>query len=289
MFAGMSPRALIYNKNLKLKHKHLIIQEAAGFNDEVGQTFLRQLLSEGKVRYITVQSTKDGLDGVELPPVEGPTGLLMTTTERALHEEDETRMLSYNLDESPEKLRDVLISQTLLQGKPPNPIDTKPWHELDAYIRKHDKRVSIPFLNALARSLPVTHNRVVRDFPHVLSLIEAHALLHQRGRGRTDDGSIIATVDDYAAVRALVDKPLSQGLEAAVAPNVREIVDAVRRLLEAKGAVVRYDQACAFQRRGDKPEGDSRSTRPRSQRRQSKRRHGNRSRVRREPQPRSRT
>jgi hypothetical protein len=238
----MSERALIYNKDLKLKHKHLVIQEAGGLSDGVGRIYLRQLLSEGKVRYATVQSTKNGLVGEELPPIEGPTGLLMTTTSRSLHPEDESRMLSYHLDENPEKMLEALLSQARLQGRSPKPIDTGPWFALDAMVRSNDKTVTVPFSETLARKLPRTHNRVMRDFPHVISLIQAHALVHQCTRERDDDGSIIATVDDYGAVRDLVEKPLSEGLETAVRQNVREVVEAVGRLVPARdGLRMPYD------------------------------------------------
>jgi hypothetical protein len=41
-------------------------------------------------------------------------------------------------------------------------------------------------------------------------------------------------MDDYDAVRRLVEKPLSEGLETAVPQNAREVVEAVRSLLPVK-------------------------------------------------------
>ena len=234
LYAGMSERALIYNENLKLRHRYLIIQEAAGLSAGVGRVFLRQLLSEGEVRYSTVQSTKDGLVGKDLPPIEGPTGLLMTTTANALHPEDETRMLSYHLDENPERMREALMQQALTQGRSAKPIDTKQWFELDKYVQTHDKAVDIPFLGAVAGKLPTSHNRVMRDFPQITSLVRAHALMHQCSRERSDSGAVVATVDDYAAIRRLLEKPLSEGFEKAVPQNVREVVEAVQILLSKK-------------------------------------------------------
>jgi hypothetical protein len=78
-FSGMSEKALIYS-GLNLKNRFLIIQEAAGLAEGNGRVFLRQLITEGVVRYATVQSTSTGIVGKELPPMEGPTGLMMTTT-----------------------------------------------------------------------------------------------------------------------------------------------------------------------------------------------------------------
>src|SRR6185312_5793885 len=59
-FHGLSEKALVYADKLKLKHRYLVVQEAAGLASGNGRTFLRQLLSEGQVRYMTVQNTKDG-------------------------------------------------------------------------------------------------------------------------------------------------------------------------------------------------------------------------------------
>jgi hypothetical protein len=56
--------------------------------------------------------------------------------------------------------------------------------------------------------------------------------LHFPQRERGDDGQIIANRSDYEQVHSLLAKPLSEGLEAAVPHNVREVVDAVRVLLD---------------------------------------------------------
>lgn len=129
-FSGMSEKALAYMDGLNLKHRCLVIGEAAGLAKGDGRTLLRQLLSEDSIRYATVQSTADGLVGKELKPIEGPTGLIMTTTANALHPEDESRMLSYHLDENPERVREALVNQALGIKKAEVPLDTTPWFAL---------------------------------------------------------------------------------------------------------------------------------------------------------------
>jgi hypothetical protein len=228
LFAGMSEKALIYS-GLNLKHRYLILQEAAGLSEGVGRAFLRQLLTEGKVRYQTVQSTKDGLIGEELPPIEGPAGLMMTTTANSLHPEDESRMLTVQLNESSERIREALVAQTCGQVRPER--DMTRWHALDAYIASGDFNVDIPFGRLLAERLPTSHFRVLRDFPQVLSLIKAHALLHQCRRDRDDGGNVIATVEDYSVVHSLVNETISQGLETAVPLRIRLTVEAVEHFL----------------------------------------------------------
>ncbi|CAN5272222.1 hypothetical protein BH10PSE9_BH10PSE9_00590 [soil metagenome] len=233
-FSGMSEKALLYMNDLNLKHRYLVIGEAAGLSDGAGRAFLRQLLSEGTVRYATVQKTSDGLVGQELRPIEGPTGLIMTTTANALHLEDESRMLSYHLDESFERIREALVSQALGLKSIRRPLDTEPWYSLHDFVGSGNVSVDIPYAEVLANKLPLSHFKVMRDFPHVLSLIQAHALMHQCGRHQGEAGHVVATLEDYRAVYDLVASPLAQGLEAAVSEQVRGVVEAVRALLKTE-------------------------------------------------------
>ena len=74
--------------------------------------------------------------------------------------------------------------------------------------------------------------RLRRDFGAVLNLIRAHALLHQASRERDAEDRVVSTIRDYAAVRELVADLVSEGVEATVAPEIRETVAAVHRLHE---------------------------------------------------------
>jgi hypothetical protein len=68
---AMSDRALAYSSE-PLRHRHLVIYEAVGMASEFATYLIRSLLSEGRLRYETVEKTKDGL----VPRVierEGPT------------------------------------------------------------------------------------------------------------------------------------------------------------------------------------------------------------------------
>ena len=228
MLHGMSEKALPYS-NLDLKHKHLAIQEAAGMASGSGAIFLRQLLSEGRLRYMTVQSTEEGLESVELT-MEGPTGLFMTTTANSLHPEDESRMLSWHMDESAGLIRQVLMSQALGLGVEPTEDELEEWHFLSDLMEEAPKDVEIPFAPEIVEGLPVTHHKVQRDFPQVLALIKAHALLHyctgHRERGDAS-GAVIADLRDYRAVRDLVEDTLAQGLEVEVRESVAEVVETV--------------------------------------------------------------
>lgn len=236
-FSGMSEKALVYLNDLDLKHRFLVIGEAAGLASGEGRALLRQLLSEGHVKYATVQKTKDGLAGKLLKPLEGPTGLLMTTTANSLHPEDESRMLSIPMDEDLERVREALIQQAIGHQELVAPIDLTPWHALHCYVGANSLSVGIPYLADLANKLPVSHFRVMRDFPHITSLIRAHALMHQYTRDRVTSGAVLATIEDYRAVYDLIAEPLAQGLDESVSNSVREVVEGVRALTPASDAM----------------------------------------------------
>ena len=57
---AMSERSLAYSTE-PLKHRHLVVYEAAGMASDFATYLIRSLLSEGRLRYETVEKTKDGL------------------------------------------------------------------------------------------------------------------------------------------------------------------------------------------------------------------------------------
>ena len=225
----MSERALAYlGGQLDLKHKTLIIQEAAGMSKGTGRAFLRQLLTEGQIRYATVQSTRDGLQGVELPVVEGPCGLIMTTTANRIHHEDESRMLTYHIEEGSDHIRAILVG--MASGhEPTEPSETelKPFHDLYEQLRENTPGVVVPFSSEVAQGMPSSHPRILRDLPKVITLVKALALLHANDRDRDALGCVIATKSDYETVRQLIDDSLAYGLEIAIPDGLRRVVEAV--------------------------------------------------------------
>lgn len=105
------------------------------------------------------------------------------------------------MTDSPAQTQAVLLAHAT--GAPDSP-DLRSWHELQAWLAKRTPTVVIPYLVTLARNIPAVAVRLRRDFPAVTALIKAHALLHQLHRERDASGAIVATIEDYAVVRALV-------------------------------------------------------------------------------------
>lgn len=160
--------------------------------------------------------------------VNGPMGLLMTTTADALHEEDENRMLSYVVKSESDKIKAALLRQNL-GGKPQKIFVSDPWFELHEHVGNNGLEVDIPFYDELVHKLPDdSPDRIMRDFPKVRDLIRAHALMHQETRERRKSGAVIATIDDdYKVAHALVAKPLARGIESSVPEVERVMVEAV--------------------------------------------------------------
>jgi len=227
---GMSERALAYGKE-PLAHRILAIEEAAGLTGGVGAYLMRSLISEGRLRYETVENGQEGLKPRVIER-EGPTGLLVTTTALNLEAELETRMFSIPITDSAEQtsavLRALAARDSGDEGR--GAIDAAPWHALQTWLETGDHRVVIPYAGKLAEAIPPVAIRLRRDFPAVLRLIKTHAILHQHQRERDEQDRVVAAIDDYTAIYELVADLVAAGVEASVPQTIRETVDAVSAL-----------------------------------------------------------
>lgn len=225
VLTAMSERALAYDDE-PLKHRILVIVEAAGLQGETANLLVRSLLSEGRVRYKTVEKTPQGLRP-KLIEREGPTGLIVTTTSLHLHRENETRIFSIPMSDTPEQTRNIMLA---LANEEKVETDFTPWHALQEWVTYGDHAVTIPYASALADMIPPVAVRLRRDFNALLNLIRTHALLHQVHRERDTKGRIVATFADYTAVRELISDIVSEGLETTVSEATRDTVHAVAKL-----------------------------------------------------------
>jgi hypothetical protein len=229
----MSDRALAYSTE-PLKHRHLVIYEAAGMASDFATYLIRSLLSEGRLRYETVEKTSEGI-APRVIEREGPRGLIVTTTSLRLHPENETRMLSLTITDTREQTAKVF--QALAQEPGQIEVDLTRWQALQRWLAAGPAAVAIPFAKQLADLMPALAVRLRRDFKTLLMLIRAHALLHQKSRQKDNAGQIIADIKDYTVVRDLVADLMAAGVEATVKPEVREVVEAVETLLKDRQEV----------------------------------------------------
>src|SRR5262249_32546319 len=154
---------------------------------------------------------------------------IITTTATKLHPENETRLLSLAVRDTPQQTTAIL--QALARGSEVAcAVDYARWKGFQSWLQTGERRVQVPFARRLADMIPPVAVRMRRDFGLLLVLIRAHALLHRELRQRDHQGCIFATIDDYAAVHALVADLFAEGVDATVKRETREVVAAVRAL-----------------------------------------------------------
>jgi len=236
---SMSEHALAYSQE-PLKCRYLILFEAAGISNDFANYLLRSLLSEGCIKYETVEKTADGMKP-RLIEREGPTGTIITTTQVRLHPENETRLLSITVSDTPEQTKNVLLALSEEEGE----ADLTQWQALQRWIDLSEHRVVIPYSRALAERIPPIAVRLRRDFTQILGLIRSHAILCQAMRQKDSNGRIIAAIEDYAVARELVADVVSDGVGATVSQTIRETVEAAKKIIES-GEPTATVQRCAM-------------------------------------------
>jgi Domain of unknown function (DUF3854) len=235
VMTAMSQHALIYSEE-DYRHRTLVMYEVValreGVEDDLTSYLVRSLLSEGRIKYPVTVRDDDGGFTAKTIVKEGPTNLVFTTTKPQVHAENETRILSLNTDDSREQTHRVLLE---LANEADKGNDLGEWRQLQAWLATAEHRVTIPYARTLAELIPPVAVRLRRDFGAVLALIRAHAVLHQLTRDRDDYGQIVATLDDYDAVRDLISEAVSEGVGATVSDTIRETVTAVAEMKEPDG------------------------------------------------------
>jgi hypothetical protein len=260
-FTSLSERALIYTED-DYQHKILSMGEAAGTDEQGLQDYLlRELMSEGALQYQTAQKVGNDIQTIKIEK-HGPVAFMVTTTKRKLHPENETRMLSLDIDDSEIQTRAVLKKIAENEGSNAGhaPVDFKPWQDFQRWLEAGECMVVVPYADALADAIPPRSVRLRRDFGQVLHAIKAHALLHREHRARQADGTILANIDqDYAAVRDLMHDLLAESSEVKVKETVIETTAAVLKLTKgtdenngttakAVGKELKLDKSAAYRR-----------------------------------------
>lgn len=156
----------------------------------------------------------------------------MTTTASFLDPEAETRAISIELEVDADFLSATLLARATANRA--QPINYEPWHELQTWLAGNVRPVTIPYLPRLMELIPPVAIRVLRDSEKLISLIEAHALLHQLSRESEGD-AIVASEADYRAVFDLYAPLMAANADATVSEEVRGTVEAVNRVLEREG------------------------------------------------------
>jgi hypothetical protein len=229
---SMSQKGLIYDRR-PFAHRTIIFFEVHGEGDEYTSYLIRTLISEGEIRHLAPQGTPDGLVSCETVKA-GPTNVITTTTLPELNGENETRLFTVLVDDSPAMTREVLAHQAAVARGDHQPVAVDNLRAAFTWLHVATaKKAVIPFADLLSDAIPNKPLRVRRDFPRLINLIKACALLHQQQRERDDQGRVIATLADYAMVRELVLPVFLRALKG-ITEKTLELVRALKRVLADK-------------------------------------------------------
>jgi hypothetical protein len=229
--SGMSPLALVYCEE-PLKHRVVVVSEASALHtDGVGASLLRGLVWDNALRYETV------IDGEHVVlEKDGPTGLITTTTGE-IDKELATRLWEVPIADDVEQTRKVLRAiGRAVDGSPTVRDEALPPVEVFVAAQQWlatagSVAVVVPYATTLSDLITPDEVRLRRDFTQLLTMIRVHALLHQCGRERDGEGRIVATFDDYAVIRELVEPVFRGSVSSGVTAQVRETIAAVKRLV----------------------------------------------------------
>ena len=262
-FTTLSEKALLYYKD-DFAHKILSMGEAAGADEQTLQDYLlRELISEGRLHYPVVQKVEgQGLVTVTIEK-NGPVAFMVTTTKNSLHPENETRLLSLEINDTEAQTRAVLKKVAQVEGLNKGRADRNydAWHDFQRWLAAGERRVVVPFADDLAVKIPAASVRLRRDFGQIIRAIKTHALLHRKQRQTDEAGQIVADLyRDYATVRELMNGIVAASSGMAARPGLEQTLEAVRTASAKKPAdeeganaqaiakILKIDKAAAWRR-----------------------------------------
>ena len=212
-------------------------------------------MSEGVINYRVPQLIDGKVTTLEIVK-HGPVCFMVTTTKAALHAENETRMISLEVDDSEAQTERVLrkIAATVGRNMKPDQTEYHRWQDFQRLLRILGKRrpdgwqVDVPFADDLSEL--ISNKRAVRlrrDFSQILMAIKAHALIHLYKRETNSRGEIVADLDlDYGVIRPLLDDIMAEASGVAVKTEVQETIAAVK-IATADPSMPKDDGATAYE------------------------------------------
>ncbi|MBM4285704.1 MAG: hypothetical protein FJ128_10725 [Deltaproteobacteria bacterium] len=230
-----SPKCL-YHLQTGLKHKALIVTEGFQFQkanavDSELVYAVRSLLSEGRIRYLTVEKDPDGGHVTVEKILEGPTSFITTTVMEKLEAQLEDRLFTIHPNESVDQTREIILatarqSAGLCPGLPASTVAI--WRKFHRNLQPVS--VVVPFAPRLAENLnsrgtpPISLRRA---FKRVLAVIQAVACAYQGQRQRDPQGRVIAEMADYYMALQMVEECFQESL-GQLAEKHRARLDMIR-------------------------------------------------------------
>jgi hypothetical protein len=228
--ASLSKMAPVHGSD-DLSGEILYIVEYRGAKDALYLTRLSQ--SEGRIdhEYATAVGSERGT--VVASRIGSPV-VLTTTTQQLLFEDDETRFLSIQADDSSEQTQNVIAEclrpDAVEQREEAFPV----WHETVRLLCRKIPSFRYPtWFNVLAKEIPPDEPRARRDVVRFLSLLKAVALCRSHSDGRMKESrgrnEVELNFGDYCVAHRILSRAFTSTF-AGVHPQVLKLAKAVRSL-----------------------------------------------------------
>lgn len=232
-YTAMSQKAMLRDDR-PYAHRILSLGEAAGVEDASFQDYLiRELISSGRLTYASTEKNEvtGRLEAVQIVK-DGPVSFMITTTRNSLHPENETRLLSLEIDDSKEQTKRVMEFVALMEGEGFEPeLDLGEWHAFQEWLATGSNQVAIPWARHVIRLVPPAATRLRRDVGQILRAVKVHALINQSHRKTDERGRIVAEIEtDYRAVYNLMADMLAEASGISVTQRVIDAALAVSAL-----------------------------------------------------------
>jgi hypothetical protein len=221
--------------------------EKQGDKDSTFAMLVRTLISEGRIIHQTTVEDPNSPTGrrVERIVRDGPISFICTTT-GSLYDENETRMLAWNIHEDPKQTAAVMAG---LAARASGAVVASPdlalWHDLQRWIGLGPNDAVIPFAPQIAKAIPPAMVRFRRDTGSLFTFIKASALLHQTQRQMDANGRVVATVADYALAFPIYSRVMAETAGKGVPANVHAVVKLIE---ERAGAPAEKPEEMRFKR-----------------------------------------
>jgi hypothetical protein len=222
----MTPQALFHMKPGSLRHRFIVAGERSRVEDDdraEATRALREMLSAGKLTKLMPMKLEGGRIETVLIEQDGPIAHIESTTLAKLFDEDANRSILVHTDERAEQSRRIVRQLASAYG---GTVGTEAAERI--ILRHHALQrmlkpmpVVVPFAERLGELIPTDRVEVRRAFPHLMSMIHAITLLHQRQRQWDVNGALVATAEDYRIAEYLLRKPMTRLLGGGISDPAR--------------------------------------------------------------------
>ncbi|MBL4697853.1 MAG: hypothetical protein JKX70_03365 [Phycisphaerales bacterium] len=166
--------------------------------------FFKSLYEDGTV----IKYVASGQKAIKLT-LNGCPAFIETTTASRVHDEDQNRRIVLAVNEDPNKFRSILgnITSKAAGISTSSNEDIHRIHQQLQSILPRQSKFKVPFAVGMVKDNEdcVPGPESTRAVQQLLSVIQTVALLNYRHRAITEQGAIVATVEDYAIAHGLLD------------------------------------------------------------------------------------